>query len=154
MTEINDIKRSALALGACEKVKSIKSIEDAIALLKTPQGREFALKSGFPTLEIWREVDDMNHIELSLLNDVLIDRTFPVRSTNMDIIAVGNTILNAFFDKPDQLYSIIAMHGAEVEINASNYAVVTVTSINATVRITNDGTAKVIVEQSEKGGNQ
>ncbi|MDE5868763.1 MAG: hypothetical protein K2H18_00900, partial [Muribaculaceae bacterium] len=51
---------------------------------------------------------------------------------------------------PKRIIHVIAMHGAEVEINASNYAVVTVTNVNAKVKIINDGTAIVTVEQTEK----
>ena len=149
MTVINDIKKSALALGACGKVESINSIEEAVKLLMTPQGREFALKTGFPTPETWREhahrAKEIHEVYLDLKNVLVI---------NQDCVCVGDSAISVELDNPDKLYHVIAMHGAEVEINASNYAVVTVTSINATVRITNDGTAKVTVEQSEKGGSQ
>ena len=144
MTGINDIKKSALSLGACDKINDIRDIKDAIGLLLTPQGREFALHTGFPNLEVWR----MHPYEVDRSEMVLLDMGVDNFSENEDYIVVGNTSLEAKFDSPDKLHHIIAMHGAEVEIKVSNYAVVTVTSINATVRITNDGTAKVTVEQS------
>ncbi|MBD5278928.1 MAG: hypothetical protein HDS35_00065 [Bacteroides sp.] len=147
MTGINDIRRLAIALGACDKVESIKSVSDAVDLLMTPQGREFALKTGFPTLEVWRA----NVEKVNATPRVFLD-TLNVNVGNHNCVAIGNTKLHVNLNGVDQLYHVIAMHGAEVEINASNYAVVTVTSIKATVRITNDGTAKVTVEQSEKGG--
>ena len=149
MTGIDNIKKTALELCACKKVESINSISDAIDLLMTPQGREFAIKTGFPSLEVWREnerrVKDIQEIYLDLKNVLVI---------NHDCICIGDSVISVELDNPDKLYHVIAMHGAEVEINASNYAVVTVTSINATVKITNDGTAKVTVDQSEKGGSQ
>ena len=147
MTGNNDIRRLAIALGACDKVESIKSVSDAVDLLMTPQGREFALKTGFPTLEVWRA----NVEKVNATPRVFLD-TLNVNVGNHNCVAIGNTKLHVNLNGVDQLYHVIAMHGAEVEINASNYAVVTVTSIKATVRITNDGTAKVTVEQSEKGG--
>ncbi len=58
MTGINDIKAMALAYGACNKVASLDSIGNALSLLMTPQGREFALKTGFPTYQVWREFKD------------------------------------------------------------------------------------------------
>ena len=145
MTGIEEIKKSALALGACNKVESINSIEDAIALLMTPQGREFVLKTGFPSLDLWRIT--ANHI---LLPDcVFLDEDkYDVDESN--VVIVGESSVSIIADKLESLYHIIAMHGAEVEIKASNYAVVTVTSINSTVKINNDGTAIVTVEQSEK----
>lgn len=156
MISIIDIKNSALALGACNKVKSINSIEDAISLLLTPQGREFALKTGFPTYDIWKdywnslpEDDDCTRNGILFLVD-----SVKTILNNVDCIAVGISKLKVNAYGPNRIIHVIAMHGAEVEINASNYAVVTVTSINATVKITNDGTAKVTVEQSEKGGSQ
>ena len=156
MTGIEEIKKSALALGACGKVESINSIEEAVKLLMTPQGREFAVKTGFPTPETWREVwDEMSDDEEPLINGIyiLVDSVKAILH-NEDCIAVGGSKLAIDFNKPDRLHHIIAMHGAEVEIKVSNYAVVTVTSINAAVKIINDGTALVTMEQSEKGGSQ
>ena len=154
MTEIDYIKKDALKLGACEKVESINSVSDAVALLMTPQGREFALNTGFPTLDTWQKVwDNISEDEEPRINGIyiLLD-SVRVILHNVDCIVVGNSKLAVDFNKPDKLHHIIAMHGAEVEIKASDYAVVTVTSINATVKINNDGTAKVTMEKSEKGG--
>ena len=156
MTGIEEIKKSALALGACGKVESINSIEEAVKLLMTPQGREFAVKTGFPTLDTWQEVwDKMPEDEEPRISGVyiLVDSVKAILH-NEDCIVVGKSKLSVDFNKPDKLHYIIAMHGATVEINASNYAVVTVSSINATVKINNDGTAIVTVEQSEKGCRQ
>lgn len=146
MTGIEDIKKSALELGACNKVESINSIKDAIDLLMTPQGREFAIKTGFPSIELWRTT--ANHI---LLPDCVFLDEDKQGVDESDVVIVGESNVSIIANKPISLYHIIAMHGAKVEINASNYAVVTVTSINSTVKIINDGTAKVDVEQSEKG---
>ena len=157
MTGINDIKKYALALGACNKVESINSIGDAIALLMTPQGREFALKTGFPTYEIWRDLwDSLDEDSDPMINNthLLVDTVKTELMTGKDCLAVGISKVKVNAYGPKRIIHVLAMHGAEVEINASNYAVVTVTSINATVKIINDGTAKVTVEQSEKGGSQ
>lgn len=149
MTGINCIKETALNLGACYKVESINSISAAIALLMTPQGREFALNTGFPTPEAWRD----NSAAVNAVPGVYLDNP-DVNVVNHNCVAIGNTILRVGFSGTDLLYHVIAMHGAKVEINASKYAVVTVTNINADVTVTNDGTAVVRVEQSEKGGNR
>lgn len=149
MTGINDIKKSAVTLGACDKVEAINSIKEAVALLMTPQGREFALKTGFPTLEAWRA----NKEAVNAVPGVYVD-TPNVGVGKHNCVAIGDTNLHANLSGIDQLYHVIAMHGAKVEVHASNYAVVTVTNINAETFIHNDGTAHVIVEQSEKGGHQ
>lgn len=149
MTGIENIKEAALALGACGKVESINSISDAIALLMTPQGREFSLRTGFPSLDVWRHnADGANAIP-----SVYLD-TKNVFVSNHDLIAVGDSEVCATLKGADRLYHVVAMHGAKVGINASNYSVVTVTNINAEVKISNDGTAHVEVEQSEEGGSQ
>lgn len=149
MTGINEIKAMALAYGACDMVEAISSIKEAVALLMTPQGREFTLKTGFPTLEVWRnnanQAKEIQEIYLDLKNVLVI---------NHDCVCIGDSIISVEIDNPDKLYHVIAMHDARVEIHASNYAVVTVTNINANVTIVNDGTAKVTVDQSEKGGSQ
>ncbi len=150
MIGINDIKKSALALGACKKINDVRTVGDAINLLQTPQGLEFALKTGFPSLEMWRETACCVYLPEIVLLDMEEDNS----CENDDCIIVGDTTLIASYNKPDKLHHIIAMHGSTVEINASNYAVVSVTSINSTVTVKNDGTAIVTVEQSEKGGSQ
>ncbi len=114
MTGINDIKKSALALGACDKINDVRTIADAINLLQTPQGREFALKTGFPTLKEWRSVAD--RIDMV---DVFVDCR-EAEVADCDFIAVGNSQVKASFSDPNQLYHIIAMHGADIEIEANN----------------------------------
>ena len=160
MTGIDDIKAMALASGACNKVLGITSIKEAVELLMTPQGREFALKTGFPTLRVWSSnkdaLKDWNKQSANPLYDFqskLVAINEPsCRGNNIDMIIVGDTKCTSNFSNPYRLYHLIVMHGAEVEIYASNYAVVTVTNIGAIVKIHNDGTAHVTVEQSEKGG--
>lgn len=147
MRGTEDIKRTALALGACGKAERINTTEDAIALLMSPQGREFALKTGFPDLETWRgHREDANRCPGTYVD------TRNVFASNHDTIAIGDAEVRVTLNRGDKLYHIMAMHGARVEIQASNYAVATVTAIDATVRVTNDGTARVRVEQTEKGG--
>ncbi len=155
MTGINDIKAMALAYGACNKVASLDSIGNALSLLMTPQGREFALKTGFPTYQVWREFQDsLKEDDPCEINGIifLVDSVKTIVYT--DCIAVGSSKMIVRTVSPRKLIHVIAMHGAEVEIEASNYAVVSVTSINSTVTVKNDGTAIVSVEQSEKGGSQ
>ncbi len=157
MTGIDDIKQTALALGACGKVESINSTGDAISLLMTPQGREFALKTGFPTYKMWKKFwDNLPEDAPTEINGIhfLVDSVKTIFRNDKDCIAVGISNIIVHAQNPKRLIHVIAMHGATVEIHASNYAVVNVTSINSTVTVKNDGTAIVTVEQSEKGGLQ
>ena len=149
MTGINDIKAMALAYGACSKVLGITSIKEAVELLMTPQGREFAVKSGFPTLQMCRECS----FELSRIPRVLLDTSSPM-ICGQDLLAIGDTKVTAVFSEPDRLHCIVAMHGAKVTVKATNYAVVTVSSYNSEVVTETDGTALVYVEESGKKGGE
>ncbi len=141
MTDINDIKKSALALGACDKINDVRSITDAINLLQTAQGREFAVKTGFPSLEAWRSVAD----KIDML-DVFVD-CGEAEVSDCDFIAVGNSQVKASFSSPDQLFHVIAMHGAKVEIEAKRYSVIIITNVDGDVVCNNDGTAIISFEQ-------
>lgn len=143
MIGINDIKTDARRLGACGMINGLASIREAVNLLMTPQGREFALKTGFPSLEIWRN----NMEEISSFADVLLDKG-NCSVSNCDFVAVGDSDVNASFSGVGQLYHVVAMHGAKVRVKASNYAVITVTSVSSSVEISNeDNTAFINIEQ-------
>lgn len=147
MTDINEIKAMALAYGACGKASGITSIKEAIELLMTPQGREFAVRTGFPTLAMCRECRD----EANAIPGAYVD-TANLLMNSRDILAIGNTEVNVRYSEPDHLYKVVAMHGAKVNITATNYAVVTVSSYDSEVVVEHDGTALVFVEESKKKG--
>ncbi len=138
---LEDIRRSALESGACALIRNAASVRQAVSMLLTPQGREFALKTGFPSLALWRR-----HKENLGMEDVLIDCGQAI-AEDCDFIAVGDSRIMASFSGPARLHHVVAMHGAEVEIHASNYAVVTVTAVNASVIVHDDPTAIVTVEE-------
>lgn len=145
ITGIEDIRKNALRLGACAKAKELGSIKEAVDLLLTPQGREFAMKTCFPDLATWRE----NPYEVDNTEMVLLDMGSDNYAENEDCIAVGNTTLEILFDNPDRLYHVMAMHGAKIIIKARNYAVVTVTNVRGKIRVINeDGTAVITEEKA------
>ncbi|MDE7440645.1 MAG: hypothetical protein K2M69_00555 [Muribaculaceae bacterium] len=149
MTGINFIKETAHNLGACGRMDSINSVNEAVELFMSPQGREFALKTGFPTYEIWRSFyDSLDEDAEPRINDIyiLVDSVKTILH-NQECIVIGNSNITIDYSDQKRLYHVIAMHGAAVEIHASDYAVVTVTNIKSTVKIINDGTAEVTVEQ-------
>lgn len=145
MKGIENIKKRALEIGACTKVKSLESIKSAVELLLTPQGREFAMKTGFPSLDTWRANKD----HIADLPEVFLDIE-KGEAVNQDCVCIGDSDVSVELNNTARLYHIIAMHGASVEINASDYAVVTVNEIGSKIKIKNDGTAIVTVEQKEK----
>lgn len=143
-TGIEEIRNQALGLGACDKAKDIGSVKEAVDMLLTPQGREFAMKTGFPTLDAWRA----NARDVKALGYVFLD-SGKASWFNQDLIAVGNTDFELTLNGSGRLYKVIAMHGAKVTVTAKEYAVATVTSIDATVEVINeDGTAVITQEKA------
>ncbi len=141
MTVIDNIKKTVLALGGCQKATALNSIEDAVNLFMTPQGREFAMRTGFPTIQVWRE----NAGAIFTMPWIYIDAGNVVAS-KCDCIAVGDTSLTVSVSGTEKLVHVIAMHGAEVKIDARNYAVVTLTLVGGTFELFNDGTCKISME--------
>lgn len=140
--DIEKILETAQRYKACEKTGDITDMPSAIATLLSPQGREFALNTGYPSLATFRE----NAEAVGKVRGVFIDSDRCLAS-NMDCVAVGNTNLTVSLNGTDKLYHIIAMHGAHVTIDARNYATVTLTKVGGSVSVTGDGTAAITIEK-------
>lgn len=141
MTSIEKIKAQARSLDGCAKVEEIKDCESAIKILFSPQGREFAVKNAFPSLETFRGIDGLDEY------GVFVDRGEIQCSDRYDMAFVGNCKATIKADKNAHLYHILVCYGAECLIEASKYAVVTVSKIGeCAVNIVNDGTARVYEE--------
>lgn len=139
--EILNIIDTATRKGACPAVKNITVWNDAINLLLSPQGREFALKTKYPSIQAFRD----NYSKLSEFSTIHIDAG-NIELYNTDCILVGDTYATIYTSSNDRLLHVIAMHGAKVKIEAHNYAVITATVIDSLVDVYNDGTAKVEIE--------
>ena len=125
-----EIKEMALGCGACDLINGAESIADLVALMKTPQGREFCKKYSFPSLDILRQhkkdIADM---------DVFVDAgTIDVLNVD-NVIVAGNTIANMWYDKTDKPYHVIVMEGAKAIVNTHNYSVCNVTNIGGEVEV-------------------
>lgn len=140
--DIEKILREAHGYKACDKTDGITDMQSAITTLLSPQGREFALNTGYPTLSVFRE----NMESVSKVRGVFADRGKCLAS-NMDCVAVGDTDLTLSLSGTDRLYHVMAMHGAHVTVDARRYATVTVTKAGGTVSVTGDGTAAVNIEE-------
>lgn len=113
-----DIKNKALVCGACELIKDADSIADLVALMNTPQGREFCKKHRFPTLDILRE-----HKKDIAYMGVYVDAgTIDVLNVD-NLIVAGDTYVKAWYDKTDKPYHVMVMDGAKAIVNAHDYAV-------------------------------
>lgn len=123
MTAI-EIKNKALECGACKLIESAESIADLVALMETPQGREFCKKHRFPTLDILRQ-----HKKVIADLGVLVDEGI-IDVENVDnLIVAGDTLVRAVYDKTDKPYHIIVMDDAKVVVNAYDYAICEITVI-------------------------
>lgn len=139
---MDELKKYLNGLGACDLKGEVDSLESAIRMMFTPQGREFCIKTGFPTLDFLRR----HKGELISSRAMLID-TIAKTIDEHEICAAGDSVVEFHADKPDAIYKAIVMHGAIINIHASGYAVITATEIGGKINIINDGTAKVIIEK-------
>ena len=126
---------------ACKKANSIVSLHDAVNMLFTPQGREFCKKSHFPSIEFLREnIDEINSFKTCFVDAGVVS------TADHRIFVAGDTFAEIFASRPDEIYYVVAMHGAEVRIIADEYSVVTVLVVDAECEVENDGTAKISFE--------
>lgn len=140
---MKELRRYLNGLGACDLKDDVDSLESAIRMMFTPQGREFCIKTGFPTIEFLRKHKD----ELNTIPGVYIDAGLVRTHDEHEVLAAGDSAVTFYADKPDALYKVIAMHGATAYIRASGYAVATGTDIKGDIMCKNDGTAKVTIER-------
>lgn len=145
---MNELKKYLNGLGACNLKDEVDSLESAVRMMFTPQGREFCIKTGFPTLDFLRE----HKHELNAMNGVFADRgsitlpTLDPQCSNLLISGATKAIIHV--SKPITLTRIIVAHNAHLTLYAEDYAVVTVTKLgDAEFEIVNDGTAKVTIER-------
>lgn len=139
MTAI-EIKNKALECGACKLIESAESIADLVALMGTPQGREFCKKHRFPTLDILRQ-----HKEVIADLGVLVDEGI-IDVENVDnLIVAGDTLVRAVYDKTDKPYHIIVMDDAKVVVNAYDYAICEITVIGGEAQASEWNNASVFM---------
>lgn len=144
MEGLNFIKQEALKRGACNSIKSIKTLEGIIKLLFSSQGREFCQRTYYPSLDHLREFKNV----YNELPGVYIDAG-EVASTDILSLVAGNSTLNLKCATPTYLFKTIVMHGAYVKIQATNYAVVLVTNIGGHVEVDADDTCIISIEEEK-----
>lgn len=145
---MEELKKYLNRYGACDLKDEVDSLESAIRMMFTPQGREFCIKTRFPTLEILREHKE----DLNAIPGVFIDcgniTLHSLDSQYPNLFLTGSTIASIRISKPTHLHKIIVAHNAKLTLHAEDYAVVTVTKLGeAEIEIINDGTAKVSIEK-------
>lgn len=134
---IANVITEAKKKGACGRIDDVQSIESLAELMYSPQGREFCEKTKF------LRVDRLNHIANEAEeHNVFIDKRNIITTAHKSafIGSKGRVLCSG----TDAVYNIIIADNSHVEIVATDYAVVLVTSINGSYNITKDKTARIL----------
>ena len=111
---LHEVYRQGVALGACGSFTEAMSIRQIVDMLFTPQGVEFCIKRGFPTLEMFRR---LGAVEDTKPLGVYIDCEDPQRA-----FLVGNTRARITYTET-QRNGLYMMHGAKATVIAGGYSV-------------------------------
>lgn len=137
MIEVKDILNKAIRLGACSQSSKATDWKSLVWLFFSPQGCEFCKSINYPSLEMFRSMK--GNVESF---GVHIEEN--VKAVNEDKAIIGGTA-ELTFQGTDKAYKVIIMHGGNVRIKISNYAVVRIENISGYYEIINDGTGKVLI---------
>ena len=137
---IDRIMHEAIDLGACEKSGSVSNWKTLAWLFFSPQGMEFCARHNFPTLEMFRRMDE----EIAS-NCIFVDAGEIQRNNDAAIALVGDTDARLVFDDSTKVHKVIVMHGARVFIVARNYAVVKLINVGENkVAISKDSSSVIL----------
>lgn len=137
MIEVKDILNKAIGLGACSQSSKATDWKSLVWLFFSPQGCEFCKSINYPSLGMFRSMK--GNVESF---GVHIEEN--VKAVNEDKAIIGGTA-ELTFQGTDKAYKVIIMHGGNVRIKISNYAVVRIENISGYYEIINDGTGKVLI---------
>lgn len=137
MIEVKDILNKAIGLGACSQSSKATDWKSLVWLFFSPQGCEFCKSINYPSLEMFRSMK--GNVESF---GVHIEEN--VKAVNEDKAIIGGTA-ELTFQGTDKAYKVIIMHGGNVRIKISNYAVIRIENISGYYEIINDGTGKVLI---------
>ena len=142
---VSHIVTKAKLKGACDLINLYDSIEDLYKLLFSPQGREFCQMHNFPGHNLWKLIK--RRYDIKSFN-IFIDEGEVALSYAHTATFIGKTKarINCFGSK--NRYQIQVQHGASVEINARDYAVVVILNIGKGNRISinKDNTSIILWE--------
>ena len=141
MITASDIKKQALSLGACDKLLENNSIGEFISLMFTSQGREFCKKENFPTYDIFKNAN-----EDPTQHNCFVDKGELSFENTDKIVIVGNTKATVKITDNSKIYKIMLFHGAEINIEASDYSVVLITNIGGSIKTKQDNTARILYD--------
>ena len=137
MIEVKDSLDKAIGMGACSQSGKATDWKSLVWLFFSPQGREFCRVNNYHSLEMFRSMKgNVESFGVHIEEDV--------KAVNEDKAIIGGTA-ELTYHGTDKAYKVILMHGGNVRIKISNYAVVRVENISGSYEIINDGTGKVLV---------
>lgn len=133
-----EIKKQALALGACDMIDRANTLAELVALMHTPQGREFCKAKRFPTLEILRSRKE----DFAALG-VYVDAGEIEISNRDNVIIAGDTRAKLVYNSTACPFYAMVMHGAHAEVSAAGYAVCEVIRVKGRVSVSSGDNAIV-----------
>lgn len=140
MIDLQRVQATALRKGACEKIADIRTVPELMELFYSPQGVEFAEKAHFPDIGMLRRYK----FELERYGVYVDCGPIEIKGRRYLCLA-GNTKAVVRASGSRFTYNIIVMHGACVEVAASDYAVIKVTDVAAgEIRVTKDATVVAV----------
>jgi hypothetical protein len=140
---LENIRKQASTIGVCKDFAKplirAKTVHEFAALFFTPQGLEFCVEHGIPSLDEMRTLDSR---ELAQLGGYVDEK---VILHNAERVALfGNAVADLSYDDTGKRHEVILMHGASATIRASGYAVVFVTNAGGTVSTEVADRAKIL----------
>lgn len=126
MKIIKELLDGATALGACRKTDGVDTLDKLVALYESPQGREFCARHNYPSREQWLGISNNWSIEELTAHNIFIDgasRRGIERNPGYIVLVGASTKAQILLEGANKKQTIIALHGANVDITAIDYAV-------------------------------
>ena len=136
---INELIEAAKPYNLCDKLDGVDNWTKLIKVLLTAQGSEFCENTKFLSLEQFRNLD-CNASDYG----VYVDAGSIALDNCKNIVIVGNTDAEINITENKRITKIMAMHGAQITVNASNYAVILIVNIDSEVVINKDETTVIL----------
>lgn len=125
---------------ACCMFKGTEDIEQVVRLFTSPQGVEFCQRYNFPDIQTLRKFKQYDVDRFG----VFIDAGGIALNNVRRVVLVGDTHATITCGNTWR-YEIIMMHGAKAEVNASGWAVVSITNkTGCEVKVTATERAKIL----------
>lgn len=135
---IENILKELKSLGACELVNdNISSLKELVELMFSPQGQEFCENTKCLNADKFSKLAT----DLELLG-VFIDRVNVITSNHN--VAFVRSSGKVVCKGVNAVYIVIIAHNSNVEIIATDYAVVKVVHIDGKCNVIKDSTARIL----------